>query len=148
MKTQLFKVRIEAPFLTQDQKELDDFLKNVKIVKSESAFNQQDEFWSILLFYESKNEEVSENSKARKYSAENEMLNTDENKLLESLKEWRLLKASEEKLPSYFIASNNELRSVAKMKPQNEKELIQIKGFGKYKIENYGKQILEIVAEL
>nr|WP_262498045.1 HRDC domain-containing protein [Chryseobacterium sp. MYb7] len=34
--------------------------------------------------------------------------------------------------------------SVAKYKPAKKEELLEIKGFGKHKIENYGEEILEI----
>jgi ribonuclease D len=83
--------------------------------------------------------------KAAKYSAESENLNSDEEKILYALKEWRSEKAKEQNLPSYFIATNKELTSVAKYKPAKKEELLDIKGFGKHKIENYGEEILEIL---
>jgi len=83
--------------------------------------------------------------KAVKYSAENDLLNTDEEKILDALKLWRSEKAREQNLPTYFIASNKELISVAKYKPAKKEELLEIKGFGKHKIENYGEEILEIL---
>jgi ribonuclease D len=63
------------------------------------------------------------------------------------LKYWRSEKAKEQNLPSYFIASNKELMSVAKYKPAKKKNC-DIKGFGKHKIENYGEEILEILESI
>jgi ribonuclease D len=83
--------------------------------------------------------------KAVKYSADNDVLNSDEEKILDALKYWRSEKAKEQNLPTYFIASNKELMSVAKYKPVKKEELLEIKGFGKHKIENYGEEILEIL---
>ena len=80
-----------------------------------------------------------------KYSADNEVLSSDEEQILNALKLWRSEKAREQNLPTYFIASNKELMSVAKYKPAKKEELLDIKGFGKHKIENYGEEILEIL---
>ena len=38
--------------------------------------------------------------------------------------------------------------SVAKYKPAKKEELLEIKGFGKHKIENYGEEILEILESI
>ena len=71
-----------------------------------------------------------------------------EEKILYALKEWRSDKAKEQNLPGYFIATNKELTSVAKYKPARKEELLDIKGFGKHKIENYGEEILEILESI
>ncbi|HAI81025.1 MAG TPA: aldolase, partial [Chryseobacterium sp.] len=81
-----------------------------------------------------------------KYSAENDAeLNADEIKILDSLKLWRTEKAKDQNLPVYFIATNKELLSIAKYKPVKKEELLDIKGFGKHKIENYGEEIIAIL---
>ncbi|MGS0748367.1 HRDC domain-containing protein [Halpernia sp. GG3] len=67
--------------------------------------------------------------KAAKYSAENNELNSDEVKTLESLKLWRTEKAKDQNLPVYFVATNQELYSIAKFKPAKKEELLEIKGF-------------------
>ena len=84
-------------------------------------------------------------AKLEKYAAENETLSPDEIRILDSLKIWRSEKAREQKLPTYFIATNKELFSVAKYKPARKEELQEIKGFGKHKIENYGEEIIGII---
>ena len=147
MKVKVFKVRLPEEFLYGDQKILDDFLENHEIIKVETAFVNDECYWSVILYFEElkalKNK-VKE-PRAVKYSAENDTLNSDEEKILEALKLWRSLKAKEQNLPTYFIASNQELVSVAKYKPARKEELLDIKGFGKHKIENYGEEILEVL---
>ncbi|UOE41771.1 HRDC domain-containing protein [Chryseobacterium suipulveris] len=146
MKVKLIKVRLSDEFIYGDQKILDQFLAQNNILKFESAFVKDEEsYWSVILYYEEMKMTVNE-SKNQKYSAEeNDGLNPDEIKILESLKLWRSEKAKDQKLPVYFIATNNELLSIAKYKPLNKEELIDIKGFGKHKIENYGEEIIEIL---
>lgn len=147
MKVKVFKIRLPEEFLYKDQKMLDDFLEGNEIMKVETAFVSEEKYWSVILYFEdlklTKN--TVKEPKAIKYSAENDLLNTDEEKILDALKLWRSEKAREQNLPTYFIASNKELISVAKYKPARKEELLEIKGFGKHKIENYGEEILEIL---
>lgn len=146
MKVKVFKIRIPEEFLYKDQKMLDDFLEGNEIIKVETAFVNDECYWSVILYFEEKllRNTVKE-PKAIKYSAENDSLSYDEEQILNALKLWRSEKAREQNLPTYFIASNKELLSVAKYKPAKKEELLEIKGFGKHKIENYGEEILEIL---
>jgi superfamily II DNA helicase RecQ len=147
MKVKVLKVRIAEEFLRTDQKMIDQFLNEHEIVKVETAFVHDENYWSVIFYYtEIKNSVNSvKDAKSVKYSAEDETLNSDEIKIFDALKLWRSEKAKEQNLPSYFIATNKELTSVAKYKPAKKEELLDIKGFGKHKIENYGEEILEIL---
>ncbi|PXW18213.1 HRDC domain-containing protein [Chryseobacterium sp. CBTAP 102] len=150
MRVKIFKIRLPEEFLYKDQKMLDDFLEGNEIMKVETAFVSEEKYWSVILYFEDLKlaKSTVKESKAIKYSAENDLLNTDEEKILDALKLWRSEKAREHNLPTYFIASNKELISVAKYKPAKKEELLEIKGFGKHKIENYGEEILEILESL
>ena len=148
MKVKIFKIRIDEQFIHSDQKLLDNFLDSNNILKFESAFVKNEEYWSVILYYEELKTLVKE-SKPEKFSAENETeLSSDEVKILDSLKLWRSEKAREQSLPVYFIATNKELFSIAKYKPAKKEELLDIKGFGKHKIENYGEEIIEILESI
>lgn len=145
MKTKIFKIRLSEEFIHADQKLLDRFLQENNILKYETAFVKDEEnYWSVILYYEELEVQVNE-AKPEKYSAEQEQLNPDEIKILDCLKLWRTEKAKEKSLPVYLIATNKELLSIAKYKPIKKEELLDIKGFGKYKIENYGEEIIEIL---
>ena len=146
MKVKVLKVRLSDDFIEHDQKVLDRFLRENNVLQFESAFVKDDEgYWSVILYYEELKMTVND-SKTPKYSAENDAeLNADEIKILDSLKLWRTEKAKNQNLPVYFIATNKELLSIAKYKPVKKEELLDIKGFGKHKIENYGEEIIEIL---
>ncbi|STC96320.1 HRDC domain-containing protein [Chryseobacterium carnipullorum] len=147
MKVKVFKIRLTEEFLYKDQKMLDQFLEVNEIIKVETAFVNDESYWSVVLYFEEPKaaKSIVKEPKAVKYSADNDVLNSDEEKILDALKYWRSEKAKEQNLPTYFIASNKELMSVAKYKPVKKEELLDIKGFGKHKIENYGEEILEIL---
>lgn len=147
MYIKVFKVRIADEFLYEDQQKVDQFLVENEIIKFETAFVPEDQFWSVILYYRQFSGSVNsvKDAKTQKYSAEEETLSLDEAKILDALKLWRSEKAKEQNLPTYFIATNKELLSVAKYKPAKKEELLEIKGFGKHKIENYGEEIIEIL---
>jgi len=48
-------------------------------------------------------------------------------------------------LPIYLVASSGTLVEMADYLPQNEKDLLQINGFGPAKVEKYGKAFLDII---
>ncbi len=145
MKTKIFKIRLSEEFIYADQNILDRFLQENNILKYETAFVKEEEnYWSVIIYYEELKIQFQE-GKPEKYSAEQEQLNPDEIKILDSLKLWRTEKAREKSLPVYLIATNKELLSIAKYRPIKKEELLDIKGFGKYKIENYGEEIIEIL---
>jgi superfamily II DNA helicase RecQ len=150
MKVKVFKIRLPEEFLREDQKTLDAFLESNEIIKVETAFVNDENYWSVVLYFDELKivKNSVKDSKNVKYSAENDELSSDEEKILEALKYWRSEKAREQNLPSYFIATNKELMSVAKYKPAKKEELLDIKGFGKHKIENYGEEILEILESI
>lgn len=146
MKVKLIKVRLSEEYIYNDQRILDQFLRENNILKYESAFVKDDEsYWSVILYYEEMKMSVNE-AKSQKYSAGKDAeLSKDEIAILDSLKLWRTEKAKEQNLPVYFIATNNELLSIAKYKPIKKEELLDIKGFGRHKLENYGEEIIGIL---
>lgn len=48
-------------------------------------------------------------------------------------------------IPVYLVASSKSIQEMANYLPLNEKELMQIHGFGKAKSQRYGKQFLEVL---
>ena len=67
--------------------------------------------------------------------------------LYEKLRAWRFAQAQAKGVPPYVIAHDKTLMQVSALKPQNEKELLNVPGFGPVKVETYGADILKIVKE-
>ncbi len=72
---------------------------------------------------------------------------TEQSELFSHLRAWRMEKAEELDVPPYVIMHQNTLREVVHYLPLDEKDLLNIKGFGKRKMERYGQEILEIIYE-
>lgn len=67
-------------------------------------------------------------------------------KLLQRLREWRDKRAKQRGVEDYRILQNKSLSEIAREKPENKQELLDIYGIAEKKFDSYGKEILRIVA--
>lgn len=67
--------------------------------------------------------------------------------LYNTLKRWRDMKVEEEQVVIYMVANQATLKEIATYLPLTKKDLLQISGFGKAKVEKYGEEIIEAVEE-
>lgn len=109
--------------------------KKIKLLKAEFFKNNEKPYWSVFIEYQS----ILEETEKVKDLSEAESL------LLQRLKEWRREKAEKLGFPVYIICNNSQLISIVKKVPKTLESLRQIKCFGRKKIENYGKEILDII---
>lgn len=65
--------------------------------------------------------------------------------LLATLKRWRNMICAETGQPIYMVANQTTLQEICTYLPLNKKDLMQISGFGRAKVEKYGDEILETV---
>jgi len=66
-------------------------------------------------------------------------------KLFLQLKEWRKITAQKEGVELFRIFPNKTIESIAQTKPQNKKELVEIKGIKEKKFRKYGEDILNMI---
>ena len=66
--------------------------------------------------------------------------------LFERLRAWRLDRAREDEVPAYVVLHDATLRELATAKPENERDLAAVKGFGPTKLERYGEDVLAVIA--
>jgi ATP-dependent DNA helicase RecQ len=67
--------------------------------------------------------------------------------LLQSLKDVRRKLALEENVPPYVVLSDASLLEIAKYLPHNKDQFRRISGFGEVKIQKYGKDFWDVVAD-
>jgi ATP-dependent DNA helicase RecQ len=67
--------------------------------------------------------------------------------LLDRLKLWRKQKGILTGQPLYLILSNRSLEELAAAQPQTREALLEISGIGQRKLEQYGPELLELIAE-
>ncbi len=85
----------------------------------------------------------AEKSKRDKHIVADEVVNP---KLFSQLCEWRSQLANERKSPAFTILSTRCLKEISALMPKNGRELLKCAGIGKKKLEEFGDDILDIVA--
>ncbi|MCP5004074.1 MAG: hypothetical protein GY941_09050 [Planctomycetes bacterium] len=119
---------------------LNDFClnKHLKSYSVEFFVCRDKPYWTLFLDYTEIIEKRVPGKKA-------ENLTKPEEAFFEKLREWRMEKARSGGVPVYIIATNSELTQIVKVKPKNIETLRTIKGFGKKKIDKFGKEVLKLV---
>nr|MBF6610189.1 aldolase [Chryseobacterium sp.] len=89
MKVKILKIRLSEEFQNHDEQQLNRFLRQHEVIKiTSSMINGSENFWSVIIYYDEGYPTVHE--KKNKYTADTELpLNSDEVKILDSLRLWR-----------------------------------------------------------
>ncbi|MFJ8528675.1 NERD domain-containing protein [Bacillus sp. NPDC094106] len=66
-------------------------------------------------------------------------------KLIEALKKFRMNASAKHQLKPYMVFTNNEMDSLISTKPTTKEEMLKVKGFGEKKVELYGEEIIRII---
>jgi DNA helicase-2/ATP-dependent DNA helicase PcrA len=67
--------------------------------------------------------------------------------LFERLREWRLERAGEDKVPAYVVFTDATLELIAEAKPTDEQALLRINGIGRSKLDRYGSAVLDLIRQ-
>ena len=70
----------------------------------------------------------------------------DDADLIERLRNWRLIQARGQRTPAFRVFPDRTLHAIARYRPANEAELLQVPGIGPRLAGKFGKTILAIVA--
>ncbi|MCU1289777.1 MAG: aldolase [Acidobacteria bacterium] len=162
MKCKVFKIHLDEDARNFEEVKLNKFLESVKVSQTfASAINN--EFWSILVFYEDAN---SSNQNATKTAVEPQKIvstetagetaksapepiaaTPEQEERFNRLKLWRNERAALDGLPPYMIAQNDSLMQIAVSDVKTPEDLISIKGFGEKRAQKYGEQIIEVLTK-
>ena len=88
-----------------------------------------------------------EPNEAAKAAAEAVQADPEAERVFEALRSYRLQRAKDDGVPPYVVASDRTLREIAVLRPRTEAELAMAHGIGPQKIERYGAELLQTIAE-
>jgi ATP-dependent DNA helicase RecQ len=83
---------------------------------------------------------------SRASGAEYEAMTADEQRLFERLRIYRSEQAKRRGVPAYVVAGDRTLRDIARLQPRNLFQLETCFGIGPSKVEEYGEELLAVVA--
>ena len=129
--------------------EMDKFILSHNVVDVEKKFYQIDggnAYWAFCigyLDYGSTHLRQNENSVSGEKPDYGKILNEKQYKTFEIYREIRKELAKEAALPPYTVFNDYELSEIAKLETPDEKNMTDIKGISKNKVNKYGKTLLE-----
>ncbi len=105
--------------------------------------------FSVTGFLQHKLKYVSQKTNLTCYASGKTEVYTDvaNTELYNTLKRWRDMMVSEENVAIYMVANQATLKEIATYLPLTKKDLLQISGFGKAKVDKYGDDVIEAVQE-
>ena len=71
----------------------------------------------------------------------------EDHNLYEALREKRKDLAHEQKVPAFMIFSDRSLHDMARIKPQNAADFLEVNGVGQAKMERYGQIMMKVIRE-
>lgn len=155
-KSETSKTLVEAlknvNFSTDNAAVQKDIHKNLDLIEDlltikRCYFNGFTEEFSSLKFLELRAKSVFLAKDKPKKSRTSVIDGTVNIELFELLRELRNTIAQEKDLIHYQIFSQKALYEICEVLPINKKQLLEINGFGKVRVEKYGHQILEVIRD-
>lgn len=62
------------------------------------------------------------------------------------MRSWRLDRAKADNVPPFFVFTDATLMAIAEARPADAAELLAVSGVGQIKLDNYGAEILHLLA--
>lgn len=171
MKSKIFKIHLANETRDFEESKLNKFLESV-FVRQTFAAVVNNEYWSVIVFYEDSAAAIAAVIPAENVSAESKpslpteqtppkippdnapkvaekpaplILSPEQENKFNALKQWRNERAAQDGLPPYMIAPNDALMNIAAAEIKAPEDLLQIKGFGEKRAQKYGEEILRIL---
>jgi superfamily II DNA helicase RecQ len=142
-----------APFLlplhpgSAEQDELNRFLRGRRIVQTRKELVAMEgaSHWAILVEYLDSPEKSAGEQQVKGKVDYKEILNANDFSLFSKLREVRKKLAEENGLPVYAVCTNEQLAEIAKRRPKNLTECMQIEGIGQGKADKYVPALLACI---
>lgn len=133
-------------FGSAEQEDLNRFLRGHRVVQTrkELFVKGNDSFWAILVEYLDSSDK-STGVQVKSKIDYKEILSAEDFTLFSKLREIRKKLAEENGLPVYAVCTNEQLAEIAKRRPKNHTECMQIEGIGQGKTDKYVPALLECI---
>jgi len=130
-----------------EQDELNRFLRGHRIIQTRKELVAADgaSHWAILVEYLDSPEKSGGEQQIKGKVDYKEVLNPADFSLFSKLREVRKKLAEENGLPVYAVCTNEQLAEIAKRKPKNLTECMQIEGIGQGKADKFVPALLECI---
>jgi superfamily II DNA helicase RecQ len=132
-----------------EQDELNRFLRGHRVIQTRKELVATDgaSHWAILVEYLDSPEKSAGEQQIKGKVDYKEVLNAADFSLFSKLREVRKKLAEDNGLPVYAVCTNEQLAEIAKRKPKNLTECMQIEGIGQGKADKFVPALLECIKD-
>lgn len=147
MKLKIFTLEFSDSSGGFDDEPIQAFIADKEVVEYSEHFfvHQKTPFLLLIISYRSVAPE--ERQKSRRQDSPLPELDKNEKHAYNALRTWRAARSKQEGIPPYLIATNRQLVKMIKLKVSSKAGLAEVSGIGEKKIEQYGEEIIKILAE-
>lgn len=131
---------------------LDQLIAHIKAIDAAEEYSfKTDDMLSLGQFFLEANKE-KKTDYLKKYKNEvtdntkDVPVEVNKEELIKKLKDFRWCQSKYENIKPYYIFNDMQMNDLIEKNPNNEEELLQVSGFGKVKVDKYGKDILKILS--
>lgn len=167
MQVKIFSIPFDPEKQLFNQRSLDDFMKDKKLVdKNDYIFEQGGRvFLALVVRYEpmisadgppvstkrvpivgTANADASENTVMKKKSYDPKNLEQRQRKLYDKMRHWRYERATEQSIPAYMICTNRQLEMIVRNLPASIEQLSAIEGMREGKLKSHGEPLVRALS--
>ncbi len=151
MLARVFTLRFDSVLEGFDDRPLRDFLKDKEVVSLREHFFTKNEipYLAVFITYQLQPvaaQAVVPESRNQREASWRELVSEAEVPLFNTLRDWRAERCKREGIPPYVLCTNKQLAALVKARPQSLAALGEVEGFGKAKLDKYGRDILTLLA--
>jgi len=152
MRIKVFTLKINEASGDFDDESMQEFLADKEVVDCENHFfiHERTPYLALIISYR---DVATDERKKKTMSARSERkdpredLDDTEKKVFDALRLWRATRSRQNGVPPYIVASNSQLAKFVKLRADTKAALMKADGFGEVKAEQYGQEIIKIIAE-
>ncbi len=146
MKLKTFTFRFSEVMDGFDDKSLQEFIADKEVIEFSEHFfiHENTPYLAVILSYRLLAAE--EKRRLDRRQDPRSELDDREKKAYDALRAWRSVRARQDGIPAYMIATNKQFARMVKLGATDRAALTRVPGIGEAKIANYGEEILQVIA--
>lgn len=152
MRLKVFTLKFSDASNGFDDAPIQDFLADKEVVETVNHFFIHEKTPYLTLIVSYRDVAVDERRKTAapgrpERKDHREDLDEPEKKAYDALRVWRVVRAKQDGVPPYIVATNGQLAKFVRVRADSKTALMKADGFGEVKAEQYGAEILGVIAD-
>jgi ATP-dependent DNA helicase RecQ len=147
LKLKIFTFQFSESAQGFDDKALQEFTADKEVIEFAEHFfiHENTPYLTVLIAYRLL--AAGEKRKLDRRKDPRSELADREKKVYDALRAWRSVRAKQDGIPAYMIATNKQFAQMIKLGATDRAALSRVQGVGEAKIANYGEEIMQVISQ-